>query len=166
MTNKSVMTFISVNKISVCLSVVLLMISVYSWFLLFILVSYKSNVKHCEYETFTQCWINAGPPSATLAQHWTNIGQTFNVFRYGAMCLPCSMLIWLLTQKLDTVIPLLLFVSPHSAYTPVSLDIIRKRQPICVFTRPEGWQRKRIWFSVYSTTLNTQVWFVEIYQSN
>ena len=30
-------------------------------------------------ETFTQCWFNIGPPSSTLAQHWTSTGWTFRV---------------------------------------------------------------------------------------
>ena len=29
--------------------------------------------------TFTQCCFNVGPPSATLAQHWNNIGWTSRV---------------------------------------------------------------------------------------
>ena len=31
------------------------------------------NSKH---ETLTRCWFDAGPPSATLEQHQTNIGST------------------------------------------------------------------------------------------
>ena len=30
--------------------------------------------------TFTQCYFNVGPPSATLAKHWNNIGSTSRVY--------------------------------------------------------------------------------------
>ena len=33
-----------------------------------------------KHETLTHCWINAGPPSTTLAQHWSN-NLSFLCFR-------------------------------------------------------------------------------------
>ena len=30
-------------------------------------------------DTLTKCWFNVGPPSTTLAQHWTNIGSVYYV---------------------------------------------------------------------------------------
>ena len=33
------------------------------------------GVQPSKHETWIQCWINVGPPSATLAQHWSNIGS-------------------------------------------------------------------------------------------
>ena len=30
-------------------------------------------------ETFSHCWVNVGPPSTTLAQHWTNHGSMSSV---------------------------------------------------------------------------------------
>ena len=33
-------------------------------------------VAHGKHETLTQCWSNAGPLSATLAQHQTSTGST------------------------------------------------------------------------------------------
>ena len=32
-----------------------------------------------QYDTLTQCWFNAGPPSETLAKHWTNIRAVYHV---------------------------------------------------------------------------------------
>ena len=31
--------------------------------------------------TLTQCWFKVGPPSATLAQHWAEIGSVHRVYR-------------------------------------------------------------------------------------
>ena len=32
-----------------------------------------NEVVHSQNGTFNRCWFNVGPPSATVAQHWTNI---------------------------------------------------------------------------------------------
>ena len=32
---------------------------------------------YCKHETLNQCWFNGGPPSAMLAQHYTEIGSTY-----------------------------------------------------------------------------------------
>ena len=39
-----------------------------------------------KHETLTQCWFNAGPPSATLDQHWTSSGRAFRVVRRDGKC--------------------------------------------------------------------------------
>ena len=35
-----------------------------------------------KHEALTQCWVNVGPASATLAQHWTNTGPTSRVLHH------------------------------------------------------------------------------------
>ena len=37
------------------------------------------QVEISQHDTLTQCWINVGPSSVTLAQHWTNIGSVYRV---------------------------------------------------------------------------------------
>ena len=44
-----------------------------------------------KHKTFIQCWFTVGPPSATLAQQWTNLGQTRDVhprlvYRWPTVC--------------------------------------------------------------------------------
>ena len=38
------------------------------------------EIPHSKHETLTHCWLNDGPPSATMAQHWTNSGSKSRVF--------------------------------------------------------------------------------------
>ena len=42
----------------------------------------------CKHETFTQCWYNVGPPSATLAQHWCQ--HWVNTSCLLGMCCTCT----------------------------------------------------------------------------
>ena len=66
---KSVMNFLSVNKIYVYLSVHN-GTPCHSTF--------TDAVKHpSKHNTLPRCWANAAPPSTTLAQHWPNTGATF-----------------------------------------------------------------------------------------
>ena len=37
------------------------------------------NLFHSKHETLNQCWYNVGPTSATLAQHYINIGSASRV---------------------------------------------------------------------------------------
>ena len=53
----------------------------------------KSPLKTCfvpipqcppnKHETSTQCWANVGPPSTTLAQHWSSIGSMSRVYWFA-----------------------------------------------------------------------------------
>ena len=49
-----------------------------------------------KHETFTRCWLNVGPASTTLAQHWTNNGSKSRVCWdiYGAKELPANSRRW------------------------------------------------------------------------
>ena len=45
------------------------------------------------HETLTQCWVDAGPPPSTLAQHQPTIGSTFRVMFWWLGCM------WTLLQS-------------------------------------------------------------------
>ena len=45
---------------------------------------YSDRTMPSEHETLSHCWFNVGPPSTTLAQHWTNNGSKSRV------CWVCS----------------------------------------------------------------------------
>ena len=51
------------------------------------LVPGVTSLAPSKHETFTQCWFNVGPPSATLSQHWANIGWTSRVSLAGCWML-------------------------------------------------------------------------------
>ena len=42
------------------------------------------SCRDTEKNTLTQCWVNVGPPSTTMAQHWPNIGWVSLVSRVDA----------------------------------------------------------------------------------
>ena len=45
------------------------------------MVSHSSCCIHSKHETLRHCWLNDGPPSATLVQHWANNKWLSPVFR-------------------------------------------------------------------------------------
>ena len=54
----------------------------------------KNNSHLSKHETSTQCWTNIGPPSTTLAQHWSNI---------GSMSRACWDIPWFGNQKVEII---------------------------------------------------------------
>ena len=45
-----------------------------------------------KHETFTQCWLNVGPASKTVDQHWASIGWTSRVCWVEVWTFPCIIL--------------------------------------------------------------------------
>ena len=67
----------------------------------------QNNFRPSKHDTFTQCWINVGPSSTTLGQHWFNIGwmsRVCSVFITGRnkMWFYCEEIIILTSPHLPT----------------------------------------------------------------
>ena len=87
------------------------------------------------HNTLTQCFLNVGPPSATLAQHWNNIGSMFHAYLgtdASLMSSVMSLMSLLFPLHLNTYVmclrPSITFISFRTG-----IDFRRHRQYIMTF---------------------------------